>query len=174
MPVNLDLGNKPDAILPRTGPVVRVACVLLGALMASACALLAPHYERPDLSVVGITMQSGNLFAQNFLVTLGIHNPNGRALPVERVRAHLLIAGVDVATGVTTGAFVVPPHADSRVDMQITANLAAGIAQIATRMGAHQDTVDYELDGVVRLDTPWLHALSFHTAGVLPLSELTR
>ena len=153
---------------------MRIACGLLGALMASACAVLAPHYERPDLSVVGITMQNGNLFEQNFLVTLRIHNPNDRDLPVESVRAHLLLAGADVATGVTTGAFVVPPHANSRVDMQITANLAAGIAQIATRMGAHQSTVDYELDGVVRLDTPWLHALSFHATGVLPLSELTR
>lgn len=152
---------------------MRAAGGLLGALWVTGCALFTPHYQRPELAVTGITMQGGNLFQQNFLVALRIHNPNGRALPIERVHAHLRLAGADIASGVITGPFVVAAHADSSIDMRITANLAAGIAAISQHLDAHRNTVDYELDGVVRLDAPWLRALSFHEAGVIPLSDLT-
>lgn len=152
---------------------MRAASALLGTLLVGACSLLAPRYQRPELTVTGITLQGGNLFQQNFLVALRIHNPNGRALPVERVHAHLRFAGAEVASGVTTDPFVVPPRGDANVDMRITANLAASIAAIAQHVDAHQSTVDYQLDGVVRLDSPWLRTLSFHETGELPLADLT-
>ena len=153
---------------------MRAAWCALAATLASGCSLLAPHFARPDLSVVGIQMLGGNLFQQSFRLTLQIHNPNDRALPVERVQARLRLAGEDFASGVTTRPFVVPARGDARFDMTIAANLAAGLVQLAKRVDAHSGTVDYALDGVVRLELPLFRSLPFHEVGELPLSVTAR
>ncbi|NNM61690.1 MAG: LEA type 2 family protein [Steroidobacteraceae bacterium] len=168
--MNPVIATVPGSIVPRRRrSVCAAAACALGALLTSACAVFTPRFERPDLAVVRIEMRSGNLFQQNFLVTLRIHNPNSRPLPVERVRAHLLFAGVELASGVTMRPFIVPARGDTSFDMMISANLAAGFTQFAQRLGAHRDSIPYELDGAVRLDLPLFRSLRFHDHGELPL-----
>ncbi|HUY83491.1 MAG TPA: LEA type 2 family protein [Steroidobacteraceae bacterium] len=144
------------------------ACVC-AAFFATACASLGPHFEVPQVSVVGIEMRGGNLFQQNFLLTLRIQNPNRLALPVDRVHARLQLGGAEFATGAAIGSFVVPPLGSARVDITITANLAAGIAQLAQALDRPGGTVAYQLDGAVRLGMPLFRTLPFHQSGTLPL-----
>ncbi|HVC00945.1 MAG TPA: LEA type 2 family protein [Steroidobacteraceae bacterium] len=151
---------------------VYAAACAAGALLSCACSVLTPRFATPDLSVAGIEMQSGNLLQQSFRLSLQIHNPNDRPLPVERVRARLLLGGEELASGVTARPFVVPARGDAAFDMLISANLAAGFAQLASRLDARRGSVGYELDGVVRLDLPLLHSLPFHLQGELPLRDL--
>lgn len=163
----------------RARAVVRVlaagrAAWIFGALILPGCAVFAPQFVRPDLSVVAIEMRGGNLWQQNFVVTLQIHNPNDRALPVDRVDANLTLGGEAVASGVTSRAFVVPAHGATRFRMLITAHMAAGILKIAERVDAHQQAIDYQLSGTVRLRLPFLRTLPFRETGSLPLQSGAR
>ena len=89
------------------------------AVWAGACSLVAPHFEKPILSVVGIQLVGGNLLQQNFLVKFNVQNPNDRALPVTGLHAELNVLGERVASGVVNHAFLVPAQGSSQFDMTI-------------------------------------------------------
>jgi LEA14-like dessication related protein len=141
-------------------------------LMMTGCSVLAPKFTKPELSVASVELVGGNLMQQNFRVTLNIHNPNDRTLPVTRLHIELHIAGEEVATGVNTRAFVVPAHGDTQFDMSITANLALVLLKLAGRKDAHADTIDYQMTGGASIDLPFLRELPFHQDGSLSLSGL--
>src|SRR5580700_5133185 len=90
------------------------------ALGLAACSLLAPKFNRPNVSVVSIELHSGNLLQQNFAVKLNIQNPNDRALPVNGLHVELNVGGERIASGVSDRAVVVPPFGESEFDMTIT------------------------------------------------------
>jgi LEA14-like dessication related protein len=140
--------------------------------MMTGCSVLAPKFTKPELSVASVELVGGNLMQQNFRVTLNIHNPNDRTLPVTRLHIELHIAGEEVATGVNTRAFVVPAHGDTQFDMSITANLALVLLKLAGRKDAHADTIDYQMTGGASIDLPFLRELPFHQDGSLSLSGL--
>jgi len=60
------------------------------ALSLGACSLLAPQFNRPNVSVVSVELRGGNLLQQNFAVKLHIQNPNNRSLPVSGLHVALL------------------------------------------------------------------------------------
>jgi LEA14-like dessication related protein len=139
---------------------------LLPILLLCIVAGCSPKFERPNVTVVGIDLQSGNLLQQTFLVKFQIQNPNDRALPVSGLHAELNVGGERIASGVSNRAFVVPPMGQSEFDMTITANLGAALLQLSNR---HADSIDYELTGAASLDLPFLHNLPFQQSGSFPL-----
>jgi LEA14-like dessication related protein len=141
----------------------RVALLLL--LCVAGC---APKFERPDLTVKSIEMQSGNFLQQKFLVRFEVQNPNQRPLPVQGLHVELTVAGQRIASGVSNRSFVVPPLGESEFDMTITANMALALLQLANQ---HGDSVDYEVTGVASLDLPFMHDLPFHQSGSLSLKQ---
>jgi len=174
-----DVLTSKRPVLPRDIPhparaavFVRWACLSLFWLMLTGCSVLAPKFTKPELSVASVELVGGNLMQQNFRVTLNIHNPNDRTLPVTRLHIELHIAGEEVATGVNTRAFVVAAHGDTQFDMSITANLALVLLKLASRKDAHADTIDYQMTGGASIDLPFLRDLPFHQDGSLALSGL--
>ena len=137
--------------------------LLLLLLCTAAC---ATKFERPNLTVVGVDMKSGNLLQQTFLVKFQIQNPNDRDLPVSGLHAELNVGGEQIASGVSNRAFVVPAHGQSEFDMTITANMALAMLKLANQ---HADSIDYEVTGAASLDLPFLHDLPFHQNGSFPL-----
>jgi len=158
--------------LPRAGVFVRWARLSFLLLMMTGCSVLAPKFTKPELSVASVELVGGNLMQQNFRVTLNIHNPNDRTLPVTRLHIELNIAGEQVATGVNTRAFVVAAHGDTQFDMSITANLALALLKLAGRKDAHADSIDYQMTGGASIDLPFLRDLPFHQNGSLSLNGL--
>ncbi len=144
-------------------PRILLLLLLLG---TAAC---APKFERPNLTVVGIEMQSGNFLQQNFLVKFQIQNPNDRALPVSGLHAELNVGGERIASGVSNRAFVVPPLGQTDFDMNITANMALALLKL---VNAHTDSIDYEVTGAASLDLPFLRNLPFQQNGSFPLKSL--
>jgi LEA14-like dessication related protein len=146
----------------------------LSLLQSLLCALLlcaggcTPKFERPNLTVSSIEMQSGNLLQQNFLVKFQVQNPNDRALPVSGLHADLNVAGQHIASGVSNRSFVVPALGTAEFDMTITANMALVLLQLA---GQHTDTIDYEVTGAASLNLPFLHDLPFHQSGSFSLKQ---
>jgi LEA14-like dessication related protein len=143
-------------------PRIFLVLLLLG---TAAC---APKFERPNLTVVGIEMQSGNFLQQNFLVKFQIQNPNDRSLPVSGLHAELNVGGERIASGVSNRAFVVPPLGQTDFDMNITANMALALLKLAS---THADSIDYEVTGAASLDLPFLRNLPFRQNGSLPLKS---
>jgi LEA14-like dessication related protein len=143
--------------------------VLFAAVWTAACSLLAPHFEKPDVSVASIQLIGGNLLQQNFLVKFNVQNPNDRALPVTGLHAELNVAGERLASGVSNGAFVVPPHGVMQFDMTITANMAVALLKLSQRNDSHAAAIDYEMTGSASIDLPFLHDLPFHQSGSFPL-----
>jgi LEA14-like dessication related protein len=134
-----------------------------------ACSLLAPHFERPILTVVGIELVGGNLLQQNFLVKFNVQNPNDRALPVTGLHAELNVLGERVASGVVDRAFVVPAQGSSQFDMTISANLALVLFKLSDK---RSDDIGYELTGAANIDLPFLREVPFQQRGAFSLKSL--
>jgi LEA14-like dessication related protein len=139
--------------------------LLLASLWMAACSVIAPKFETPTLSVMSIEMTAGNILQQNFLVTVNIHNPNPRALPVTSLHAELHVAGEQIASGVSNRSVVVPPLGDAPFDMTITASMALALLKLAANKDRHADSIDYVLTGGVSIDLPFLRDMPFHQSG---------
>jgi len=138
----------------------------------AACSLVAPHFERPVLTVAAIELLGGNVLQQNFLVKFNVQNPNDRALPVTGLHAELNVLGERVASGIVDRAFVVPAQGSSQFDMTISANLALVLFKLKASADQRSDEVDYELTGVANIDLPFLREVPFHQRGVFSLKSL--
>jgi LEA14-like dessication related protein len=146
--------------------------ILMAAVLAlcfAACSLVAPKFNRPNISVISIELRSGNLFQQSFAVRLNIQNPNARALPVSGLHVELNVDGVEIASGASDHPFVVPPLGESEFDMTIKANMALAVLKLSQKMDQHADSVDYDLTGAASIDLPFLSDLPFHQTGSLSL-----
>jgi LEA14-like dessication related protein len=153
----------------------RISHFFLPTLLATwtaACSLMAPHFEKPILSVVGIELVGGNLLQQNFLVKFNVQNPNDRVLPVAGLHAELNVLGERVASGVVDRAFVVPAHGSSEFDMTIRASLAMVLFKLKQNRDRGSDDIDYELTGAASIDLPLLRELPFRQRGVFSLKSL--
>jgi len=171
------VGRKPALVYYRYHfrMVPRIPKWLLLPLFAAwiaACSLVAPHFEKPILSVAGIEFAGGNLLQQNFLVKFNVQNPNDRALPVTGLHAELSVLGERVASGVSNRPFVVPAHGSSEFDMTISANLAMVLFKLKQSTDQHSDDIDYELTGAAGIDLPFLREVPFQQRGVFSLKAL--
>jgi LEA14-like dessication related protein len=138
---------------------------LLGASLLAACAL-APKLEPPELSVIGIQIVSGELWAQRFKVRLHVHNPNDRELAVKGLEYSLEIAGEQFASGESATSFILPPHGDAEFDTNVTTNLAGAVLKILSRgPGALTEEVPYRLHGKVSLAEGLWRSIPFDARG---------
>ena len=149
-----------------------IALALALALAPAACSVLAPKFNRPNVSVVGIELRGGNLLQQNFAVKLNIQNPNDRTLPITGVHVELNVGGEQIATGVSDHALVVPAHGESDFDMTIKANVALALLKLADKMDQHSNSIDYDLTGAASIDLPFLRDLPFHQTGSFSLQGM--
>jgi LEA14-like dessication related protein len=141
-------------------------------LATGACSVLAPKFNRPNVSVVRIELRSGNLLQQNFAVKLNIQNPNDRTLPITGVHVELNVGGEQIASGVSDHALVVPAHGESDFDMTIKANVALALLKLADKMDQHSNSIDYDLTGAASIDLPFLRDLPFHQTGAFSLQGM--
>jgi len=150
-------------MLPRA-PLLFAVSMLL-----AACALFAPKFEKPDLSVVSIKMVGGNLLQQNFRVTMKIHNPNDRTLPVKGLTADLRVSGEAIASGAIDRPFTVAALGETEFDLTITANMVLALLKLSQHAENHSDNVPYELTGAVAIDLPFFRSLPFQQTGTFSL-----
>jgi len=152
-------------MLPRLLKIIALTLAL------SACSLIAPKFNRPNVTVISIQLRSGNLLQQNFAVKLNIQNPNDRALPVRGLHTELNVGGQQIASGVSDRAVIVPAFGEAEFDMTITANLAVALLKLADKANQHADSIDYDLTGEANIDLPFLRNLPFHQSGSFSLQN---
>jgi LEA14-like dessication related protein len=143
-----------------------VAALVLTSAFAG-CAML-PKLEPPKLSVVGITLQSADVFSQRLLVRMRVLNPNPRELPVRGVRYRIEVNDAQLGHGLANSPFVVPALGETEFDVQVTANLAGTLARLLLRRGA-KDSLSYRLVGEVSLASGFLRRIPFDERGRVDL-----
>lgn len=128
-----------------------LATVLLALLLAS-CSLIFPKLKAPQLSIVGASLQKGDLWTQHVKLRVRVQNPNTRTLPVRGLHYTLDVDGEPFAEGVSATSFVVPAGGEAEFDTTVRVNLASTLIRL---LGRRNEAVPYHLKGKVRLSW-WL------------------
>jgi LEA14-like dessication related protein len=148
----------------RTRAAAAAACAA-GVLLAAACAL-APRFETPKLSIVGVQLLDADLLEQHLRVRMRVENPNDRALPVGGIEYTIELDGERFASGVSDASFVVPANGQAQFDMSVTTNLAGTLLKLLARTGdALGSEVPYHIAGKVSLSQGWLRSIPFEERG---------
>jgi LEA14-like dessication related protein len=148
---------------------IRCTAGLIVAVMLAGCAL-APKLEPPQLSIVGVQIVSGDLFAQRLKVRVHVQNPNDRALPVKGLEYTIEVEGEQFASGESAASFEVPALGEAEFDMNVTTNLASALLKVLARgpNGLGQE-VSYRLSGKVSLSQGLLRSIPFEAHGTFKL-----
>ncbi len=144
------------------------AASLAAALLAAGCAL-APKFETPQLSVVGVELVKSDLWEQRLKVRMRVQNPNPRTLPVKAITYTLDVEGQQLASGESDASFVVPASGEAEFDMSVTTNLAVTLLKLLARGSDAMQTVPYRLSGTLSLSEGWLRSVPFQQQGTFKL-----
>jgi LEA14-like dessication related protein len=148
----------------------RRTLALVLAFALPSCALFAPKFTAPQLSVVGIELQQADVWTQHLKVRMHVHNPNDRPLPVTGLNYRLDLAGEQFAQGAAASEFTVPALGDSEFDMNVTANMAAVVLKlIGKRDDAASEQLEYRIVGKVSLASGFMRSVPFEQHGTLRL-----
>ncbi len=150
--------------------LVRSILVLAATMsLLSACTGITPSMKAPDLQVIGVELQRGDLFSQQLKIRLRATNPNDRAIPVRGVNYQLEVAGEPFAQGESMKGFEIPAMGSSEFDISMTANAAAAVMKVLAG-GKRTDAIDYRLVGRVSLAAGLLRSIPFDKKGVFNLN----
>jgi LEA14-like dessication related protein len=144
------------------------APILAAALLAAGCAL-APKFETPQLSIVGVELVKSDLWEQRLKVRMRVQNPNKRALPVKAIAYTLEVEGQQLASGQSAASFVVPASGEAEFDMNVTTNLAGTLIKLLGRGSEAMQSVPYRLSGTLSLSAGWLRSIPFEQQGTFRL-----
>ena len=103
------------------------AAVFFASLLSGGC---APHFERPDVAVVGVELKSLQLLEQQFVVRVRVKNPNALSIPLEGLSYKLSLNGEDFAHGDSDESVTVPAHGEATVGLPVTTSLHSGVPKL--------------------------------------------
>jgi LEA14-like dessication related protein len=144
--------------------------VLLAAV--AACASLAPKLETPRVSMLGIQVMSGDMFAQRFRVRVKVENPNDIAVAVNSIEYKILLMGDSFADGSTDNSFVLPALGEAEFDMTVNTNFVSSLGRLVSRMGGGKlENVEYEIAGKLHLQKGVARTIPFDHRGTVNFTK---
>ena len=148
---------------------------LLGgaALALAACSGLPMGLESPKVSVADIRLTGGGLLEQRFRLTLRVHNPNDRDIPVDGLSFVLDLNDAEFAQGATNRPVTLERLSDTLVEVEGVSNLAAVLDQLQ-QFGTSPDrreAVSYRLHGTLVSGT--MGRVPFDRRGEISLADLS-
>jgi LEA14-like dessication related protein len=132
---------------------VRVAMVMLGALLG-ACAALPPGWEQPRISISDVTVKDAKLFEQVYNLELRVQNPNDLDLAVNGLTFDLELNGKSFASGVSDHRLTVGRLSSGVVRVEAITTLVGFIRQIIGLAKANRVAVDYRIRGTLYVGAP--------------------
>jgi LEA14-like dessication related protein len=133
-----------------------VILLMVGASCRPALAQNAP--EVSIASVTRITLQGSNAVVD---LLLSVRNQGGLGLPLQALRFHCWLGGVDVARGQSTEPVTIPAQGQASVPVRLNVDSASLLGVLAT--AAPDGTVPYKLEGhaeigLTMLQIPFSHS----------------
>jgi LEA14-like dessication related protein len=130
---------------------LRLALVLLSAVVLAGCSQIMQHTEPPRVSLVNLSLIEATLFEQRFHLDLRLQNPNPFPLPLAGMSYAVELNDRDFAEGVSNTNVVVPAYGDSVIGVEVTSNLSALLEQIYRLQRGETPEFRYRLAGSVSL-----------------------
>ncbi len=141
------------------------------AVGAAGCASIAREFQRPDLNLVSVRLVDAALFEQRFALVVDVRNPNDFDLPVKGLQYTLALAGEKFAGGVTPQSFIVPAFGEARFETLVSTNLVSTIRHLSEWMEGSPRQIDYELEGKLKIDLPFVRSIPFSESGYVDLNK---
>ncbi len=148
---------------------LRAACIAFVALLASGCSTLTGSIETPTVKLIGLQLIEAGLLEQRYKLTRRINNPNAISLPIKGISYSVRLAGVDFASGQTPKAFRIASYDDSEVDIDVSTNLLDTVRRLRDWFNGSPTSMDYELNGKVQVNLPFVGAVPFSETGSISL-----
>lgn len=128
-------------------------------------------WNKPEVTVADIQMQSRKGFEQNLRVMLHVQNPNNKPLPIGGMTMTLNIHGKAFATGVNHDGVTIEPLGEATIPVDVTVNLLKGAGVVFAMWREHHDVLDYRLIGDVYVGDTLSFTLPFENRGQLKLKD---
>ena len=148
---------------------VCLVLALLAALFAG-CASLTKSWEAPEVRLAGLRVKELGLAQQTLILTLALHNPNDRTLPIKGLTYRLKLEGNEVARGSSALERQIPAFGDALADVEVTASLL-GLIQRLPPLALEERPLEWTITGTARI-TDGLLALPYRYSGEVDPREL--
>lgn len=151
---------------------LQISVGLLAALFLSACASTETMIAAPTVQLKSVQLSKVGFNQQTFLLGFDVSNPNSFPLPVRAVKYRLLFDNKSFANGETQGNFTVPAHGDDQFFLSVNVNFLNSATQLTSLLrGGVPDHVEYELQGSLAIDIPFVKPVAFSSSGVIPVKN---
>jgi LEA14-like dessication related protein len=168
--MRLDRHPSSEALLGHSGVAVRtLAFGLLLALLAG-CASLTRPWEPPEVTLAGLRVKELGLAQQTLILTLAVHNPNDRTLPIKGLTYRLKLEGNEIAQGSSALDRQIPAFGEALADVEVTGSLLT-LAQQLPALALKDRPLDWTLTGTATI-AEGLLTLPYRYSGQVDPREL--
>ena len=143
--------------------------LLLVANAVAGCATLSTPLEPPAIRVVALQLLDSNLTQQRFRLTLELTNPNGVQVPIRSMSYQVKLLGDAFANGGLATPFTLPANGTETVDVDVVTDTLATLGSLTRALRASASAIDYEIEGSLQVDLPFVKPLTAAYSGQVPL-----
>ena len=131
--------------LPRGFMLIRILIATLLVFSLSACAMLQPGFETPEVRVTSFKILPSETITPRFEIGLHVINPNRSALKLQGLTYSVELEGHKVLSGVTNKLPVIEAYGEGDVVLQASADLINSISLLSDIMNRPREMVSYDL-----------------------------
>lgn len=147
--------------------------LLAGAVLSlAACSGLPIGLEAPKVSLADIRLAGGGLLEQHFRLTLRVHNPNDRDIPLDGLSFILELNDMEFAQGASNRPVTLQRLGDTLVDVEGVSNLASVMQQLQELKSGPdgREAVSYRIRG--KLVSGVMGSIPFDRHGEISLADI--
>src|SRR5690606_37711929 len=126
------------------------------------CAGTPRSVEVPDVRISTLALVDATADSQRFRVGLLVHNTNAVPIPIEELSFSMRLGGGGLLTGRTIEPFMLEPGAEQVVPVEVESDLVSSLSRLIGLLQGPSDSINYDLDGLVRLSRGFNRILPFN------------
>jgi hypothetical protein len=127
-----------------------IPCTLALAALLVGCASLTRSWEAPEIALEGLRVKELALARQTVILTLALHNPNDRTLPIKGLTYRLKLEGNEIAQGASVLDRQIPPFGDALAEVEVSGSLL-GLVQQLPALALKDRPLDWTVTGTATI-----------------------
>jgi len=133
------------------------------------CATMSEPLEPPAISLVALELIDSSLTRQQFRLTLDLDNPNAIPVPIRTMSYEVKLLGEAFASGGVNTPFTLPANGRETVKVDVAMDTIATLGGLTRALRGAASAIDYEVQGTLQVDLPFVKPLSAAHSGQVPL-----